>query len=177
MKSFKYSIFAQFIYRYANIPLSLLLIVHLLFLLLGIQQHWKFGVLAAFNIVILYALNRYYFKSYKLFPYYIIIKDNTIICSDFFFQRKIINIKFEDIVDINGGIFSGKKTKPIYIKDRTGNVIGVNQHLKDFNVFLTLLLSKVPKNVYDESLDKLSTLKDKRISSNILKYLNKNKKN
>lgn len=176
MKSFKYSIFAQFIYRYANIPLSLLLIVHLLLLLMGVQQHWKFAVLAAFNIVILYALNRYYIKSYKLFPYHITIKDDSIICSDFFFQRKIFSIKFEDIVDIDGGIFSGKMTKPIYIKDKTGKMIGVNQHLKDFNVFLTLLLSKVPKNIYDQSLDKLSNLKDKRISSNILKYLNKKNK-
>ena len=105
MKSFKYSIFAQFIYRYANIPLSLLLIVHLLLLLPGIQHHWEFAILAAFNIVILYALNRYYLKSYKLFPYYIIIKDDIIICSDFFFQRKKYIIKFEDIIDIDGGIF------------------------------------------------------------------------
>ncbi len=164
MRTFKYPITAQFIYRFANIPVTFLLVVHLLLLIWGMTYDWKYSLPALLNIIIIYILNRFYFKMYKLFPYKIEVDDKKMIFSDFFFQKKEIAMNYKDITDINGGIFSGKPTKPIYIMDKNGNIVGINQHLKDFNAFLTILLSHIPKDLYLKVLKDIEELKDKRIA-------------
>ncbi len=164
MRKFKYPITAQFIYRFANIPVTLLLVVHLLLLIWGMTYDWKYALPALLNIIIIYVLNRFYFKMYKLFPYKIQVNSEKMIFSDFFFQKKVITMNYKDIADIRGGIFSGKPAKPIYILDKNNNIIGINQHLKDFNAFLTILLSHIPKDLYVKVLKDIEALKDKRIA-------------
>ncbi len=164
MRTFKYPITAQFIYRFANIPVTFLLVVHLLLLIWGMTYDWKYVLPALLNIIIIYILNRFYLKMYKLFPYKIEADDKKIVFSDFFFQKKEITMYYKDITDIKGGIFSGKPAKPIYILDKNDNIIGINQHLKDFNAFLTILLSHIPKDLYIKVLKDIEALKDKRIA-------------
>ncbi len=171
MKTFKYPITAQFVYRFANIPVTLLLLVHLLLLLWGATYDWKYLLPALLNIIIIYILNRFYFKMYKTFPYKIEADDSKIVFSDFFFQKKIITMKYDDIADIKGGIFSGKPAKPIYILDKNENIVGINQHLKDFNTFLTILLSRIPQNLYVKVLKDMEQLKDKRFANLLKKKL------
>ncbi len=176
MKTFTYPFIAKLVYRYANIPVSLLLVFHLMFLLVGASYELKLLLPASINIIILYIMNRYYIKMYKLFPYKIEIEKERMICSDFFMSKKKLNIQLTDIINIDGGIFTGNPTKPIYLTDIDGNTIGVNQHLKNYNIFLTTILSSVKKEVYETSLNKINKLKDKQLNSLIMRLLNKSKK-
>jgi len=177
MKTFTYPFMAKLVYRYANIPVSLLLIFHLFFLLVGSSYDWKLLLPAMINIIILYILNRFYLKMYKQFPYKIQIDKNEMICSNYFFSNKILRIPLDKIVNIDGGIFTGNPTKPIYISDEDGNIIDVNQHLKNFNIFLATILSLIKKEVYEASLNQINALKNKQLNSIISKLLKKSKNN
>ncbi len=161
MKTFGYSILAKLIYRYANIPVTLVLTFFLISAALNISES-KFAILSVLvHIILIYIINRSYLKWYKLFPYTIKANNEKIICTNYFFSSKKIEIKMAEIVEIRGGIFDQKPTAPIYITDLKGQIIGINQHLSNFNKFTTLLLSNVKKELYESILEKLQVKKEK----------------
>ncbi|MBU2492327.1 MAG: hypothetical protein KJ571_06840 [Bacteroidetes bacterium] len=156
MKEYGYPFLARLIYRYANIPVSFLLIIYVFISIVGIREDWLYVISLIINLVLLYVLNRYYFKMYKMFPYKIQIDNEKIICSDFMNKSKRVEVKLIDISRITGGIFSGSPIRPIYISDEKNNItIGFNQHLKDYNKFLTIVLSNIPQELYNDLLEKI----------------------
>ena len=161
MKTFTYPLLAKFFYRYANIPATILLLMHLSASLLSIGQGWNFLVSAALNLLIIYILNRYFLKLYKYFPFKIQINNEKIICSDFMWSDRQLEIQMSDVNEITGGIFSQRPMKPIYIKTKKGIQFGLNQHLKDFNKLLTIILSNINKELYDSILENMRAEKEK----------------
>jgi hypothetical protein len=63
-------------------------------------------------------------------------------------------IKIIDIDKIEGGIFSGRNYAPLYI-EWNGNRIGISPHMKDFNKLLTIILSNIKKELYEELLESI----------------------
>jgi len=172
MKEFKYPLLAKLIYRYANIPLSLFLIIYIFLTLAAVLNDWVYVFPLVINLIIIYILNRYYFKMYRLFPYIIKADNEKIICNDFMYKNRTVEIRMADITKVTGGIFNGSPVKPIYIYDGKNNItIGFNQHLRDYNKFLTILLSNVKQELYDDLLKKV---KDNSI---VGKYQAKKEKN
>jgi hypothetical protein len=162
MKKYTYSLFAKLVYGYANIPLSLLLFFYLLFSVAMIRQHWFYILSAIMHALLLYVLNRFYLKSYKQFPYTIIVDNEKMICKNFFLSNKEVVIKFSEIDEIRGGIFSGNMARPIYIHDGKNDVtIGIRQHLKGFNAVLTSVLSNIEQKLYNELIEKIKEFGDK----------------
>ncbi len=156
MQKFKYSPFAKFIYRYANIPLTILLVIHLIATALGIPYAWYLVIPAAINLAILIWINRFYFKSYKTFPFKIEADNDKMICSDFMSCDEDIEIQHINIDKIEGGVFSRNLTRPIYITDTTqGVTIGIHNHLKGFNKLLTIILSNIKHELYTELLERI----------------------
>lgn len=153
MLTFTYPLIPKLVYRYANIPLTVLLVLYL-FLSLILMRYSSISILPALiNIMLIYALNRFYFRLYKTFPYKIEVDDVKMICSDFPFSRKVIQIRFEDIEKISGSIFSGFRNKPVTIYDGRQNIsVSFSLHLRKINDLLTIILSKIRKEKSEELL-------------------------
>jgi len=157
MKTFKYGFFAKIIYRYANIPSNIILIIYLLASLLGIVNEWKFIFPMIITIILIYVLNRFYLRMYKTFPFNVQINNEKMICSDFVINNRNVVIKHSNIKEINGGIFSGRAYMPLYIK--TENLkIGISPHIKDYSKLLTIILTNIPKELYDSLLDSINKI-------------------
>ena len=86
------------------------------------------------------------------------------VCSDYTFTNKKVELELRKIDKISGGIFGRASTRPLYIYDNANNIkIGVHQHLKKFNELLTIILSNVRQELYNDLLEKIKNLKfDKR---------------
>ncbi len=163
MKTFTYPFIAKIVYRYANIPVTFILGFYLMISAASLKIHYihYFGVLI--NAVLIYVINRYYFRSYKIMPYKIEADDEKLVCSDYSFQNKVVTVYFKDIESISGGIFSGTQTKPIKIYDGKQNLtVSFSTHLKNFNELLTYLLSKVRKDVYEQLLNNMTKIAEDR---------------
>ena len=98
-------------------------------------------------------MNRCFFRSYKLFPFKIEINNEKMICSDYFNKSKEQEIYLNDIDLIEGGSLSGTPAKPIYLHTKTDDlIVGISPHMKDHNKLVTIILSNVKQEVYDNVL-------------------------
>jgi hypothetical protein len=157
MQSFKYNFFARIIYRYANIPANLILLIYLLISILGTISNWKFIFPLLITIILIYTLNRFYLKIYKKFPFKIEADNEKLVCSEFTFKNRIIEINHSEIIEISGGIFSGRAYMPLYIKTKT-DLIGISPHISEYNKLLTILLTNIPKELYENLLEKIKSI-------------------
>lgn len=157
MKIFKYNFFARLIYRYANIPASLILLFYLLISTIGVMQDWKFIFPLLINIILLYVLNRFYFRMYKSFPFHIKANNEKIICTDFLMNNREVTIKHSEILEITGGIFSGRAYMPLYIITDNKR-LGISPHIKDYNKLLTIILTNISKELYEKLLDSIKKI-------------------
>lgn len=163
METFKYSFFAKVIYRYGNVIATLFLSVHFFTSLIMMFSKWYFVFFALINGFFIFIINKYFFKTYKLFPFKISADNEKITCGDFFFSKKEVVIYHSDIESISGGIFSGYPTRPIYIHDGKQNiVIGFYSHVGKFQKLVTLILKNIPQHLYDRLLDNMKELRIER---------------
>lgn len=161
MKTYTYSFFARLVYRFSNIPATILMALYLLSSLLGLLTEWYYIFPLALNFAIIYFINRFFFRSYKTFPFQIEADNEKLICSDYFFSQKKIEIKHSDITEIRGGLFSGNTSRPIYLYcEKLNETVGLHSHIKNHNDLLTTILSNIPQKLYNDLLDKTKELAD-----------------
>lgn len=159
MVSYRYSILARFIYRYANLILTPLLLVYTILSLYLSFEKWYLFLVFLLNSIILIKLNRFYWMMYRNFPFQIDADNEAMICSDYLFGKKRLRIEFKEIDKISGGLLSGMTTRPIYIHCSKRNIkFGFYSHLKDFNKLLKVILQNVNQELYDEILEKLKQI-------------------
>lgn len=157
MKTFKYSFFPRLIYRYANIPANFIMLFYLIASGLGMFTNWIFIFPLIITLIMLYVLNRFYFRMYKSFPFKVEIDNEKMICSDFVINNRRVELYHLDIKEITGGIFSGRAYMPLYIK--TDEVkLGISPHIKDYNKLLTIILTNITKELYISLLDKINKI-------------------
>lgn len=160
METYKYSFFAKLIYRFGNFIATFLLLIHLASSIYFISEKFLFIIPAVINALLIFYLNRFFIMTYKLFPFEITVEDNKLICKDFFLSKKKIEIEFDNIDEIKGSIFSGYPTRPIYIHDKSKNItIGFYSHVGNFQKLLTVILQKIPENLYNSLLKSLQRKK------------------
>lgn len=156
---YKYSFFAKLLYRYGNIPLTLFLLMYLGMSVIGLITHWYFVFFAVINLAIIIWLNRFYFKTYRSFPFVIFADNEKIISSDFFLNTKVIEIRLINIDQISGGIFSGFTTRPTYIHDGTQNItIGFYSSSGNFNELLMTIIKNVNEDLYQQLITKIKKM-------------------
>lgn len=161
MVTFKYSLISKIIYRYANIPATLFLSLYLISSFAYIFQEWYYVFPFILNLMIIIILNRYYFRSYKLIPYKIEINNEKMICSDYFNKSTLHEISLNDIDVIEGGSLSGTPAKPIIIHtEKNDLLIGISPHMKDHNKLVTIILSNVKQEVYNDVLAQAQEISD-----------------
>jgi hypothetical protein len=160
MITYKYSLFAKIIYRYANTAITFFLLFYVIAALILTFQKWYYFFVFLVNVLIIFYINRYYLRSYKLFPFRIITDNNKLICSNFFLSKRVVEIEIQNIDKISGGIFSGWPTRPVYIHDNKNDVtIGIYMHSGKFKSLLKTIMENIPQNLYEDLLDRLKTLK------------------
>lgn len=170
MKVFRYGFLAKIIYRYGIVPINLILLFYLFVSILAFDNDWKFIFPIFINIILLYSINRFYIKVFKLFPFQIEINNEKMICSDFMIKNRKVEIFHSDIATITGGIFSGRSFAPLYITTENER-IGISPHIKDFNKLLTIMLTNISKELYESLLETI-----KKVAFNNAPKLGKKKK-
>lgn len=166
MKTYTYSFFWKFVYRYGNIIISPLLLIYILSVALIVDKNLMMLLPFILSLLILYYLNKSYFEFYKLVPYRIDVDDEKIICSQFLFRKKKVTIYYKDIESLSGGIFVGRYRGLMKVCDGKNKIcIGFFDRLKDVNKLITMILSKVDKKIYDEVLQKIQDSKIKPVKT------------
>ena len=162
MQTFTYSFIWKFIYRYANLILSLLLLFYIMPLALNLDKNLTLILPFLIAIFLLYYINKSYFTFYKLVPYKIEADEQKIVCSGFILRSKTVTIFYKDIESMTGGIFEAKYRGLMKICDGKNKIcIGFFDRMKNSSKLVTLILSKVDKKIYDEVIKKLESVKIK----------------
>jgi hypothetical protein len=122
-----------------------------------LDKDFVFLIPIIISLALIYYLNKQFILLYKIIPYKIETHDDRLVCSNFIFQEKVVEVYFQDIDSLKGGIYEGKFRGLLKIYDGKNKVtIGYFNKLKDSNNLGTILLSKVRKTVYDEVINKIS---------------------
>ncbi len=149
-KVFRYPFLAQVIYKHAFYPLILLFGLQLGYSLYLLGASWANLIPGAINLVILIVIFKYYSNISHNIPFKIEVEDNSLRCSEFGYSKKEVILPLDEISGVEGGIFSGKATRPVYIFSEKNDVmIGVLPHLKDYNSFISLILQNVDKEMFN----------------------------
>ena len=109
------------------------------------------------SLLLIYIINRSYLTYYIILAYKIEADDEKIICSDFLLSNKTITIYYDDIESLKGGVFERKSSGIMKVYDGKNNItIGFSQKMKDSKKLITLILSKVKKEIYNEVIEHLT---------------------
>ncbi len=162
MKIYQYNPFFKFIYRYGNIPVSIILLFYLIPAVINLDKNIFYILPLIITLILIYLINKTYIYLYKVLPYKIEADDEKLICSDFLFSKRRVTIVFKDITSLTGGIFDGKLYGVMKIFDKRNQMtIGFFNKINNAKQLETLILSKVNKEIYDEVVDRVG-LKTKK---------------
>ncbi len=162
MRLFTYSYIYRLLYRYANIPVTIILSIYLVPSVVYLDKNLIYLIPVVLLLLMIYLLNRHYLTLYKIIPYRIEADGEKLVCTDFLFSKKEFTIYYNDIESLTGGIFDGRFTGVMKVCDKKNQVcIGFFNKLKNADKFQTILLSKVPRNVYDDVVERVG-LKNKK---------------
>ena len=165
MHTYAYTFLFKIIFRFGNIFVTILLLIYLIPVVVHIDQNKILLIPLIISLVIIYIVNKSYLVYYKILPYKIEADEDKIICSDFLFSNKSITIYYNDIEKLEGGIFTGRSSGIMKIQDAKSNIqIGFSQKLNNSEKLISLILSKVSTELYNEVIKKI-TEKRKRPKS------------
>ncbi|HSL90511.1 MAG TPA: hypothetical protein VK870_14500 [Ignavibacteriaceae bacterium] len=160
MQTFIYPFYVRIIYRYGNIAATILLLLYLIPIVIGIGENRYLLIPLAASLFLIYFINKKYLTLYKVMPYRIEVDEEKMVCTDFIFSDKEIVIYFKDIESLSGGIFDGRLRGVMKLCEGKNQIcIGFSDKIKDSKKLMTLILSKVKKEVYNEVIEKLQALK------------------
>jgi hypothetical protein len=162
MQVFTYSPVYKLLYRYGNIPVTIILSIYLVPSVVYLDKNLWYLVPVILILLMIYLLNKQYLNLYKIIPYRIEADDEKMVCTNFLFSQKEFTIFYSDLESLTGGIFDGRYTGVMKACDKKNQVcIGFFNKIKNADKLQTLLLSKVQRNVYDDVVDRVG-LKSKK---------------
>jgi len=157
MQTFTYSFIYRLIFKFGNILVTVLLLIYLVPVTWYLDENEILFIPFIISLAILYIINRTYIIYYKLMPYKIEADEEKMICSNFLFSKKEITIYYKDIEQLKGGIFDGRISGIMKVCTSSNKVcVGFSQKIKNSSKLITLILSKVNKELYDKVIDHLS---------------------
>jgi len=163
MQTFTYSPIFKIIFRFGNILVTLLLSIYLIPVFYYIDQNIILFLPLIIAVIILYLVNKTYLTYYRIMPYKIEAYDDKIICSDFLFSKKVVTIYFKDIDLLRGGVFSGRSSGMMNLRESKGKLqVGFSQKMKYSEKLIALILSKVPKDLYNDVINNLTVRRHRK---------------
>ena len=162
-QTFTYPLLFGLLYKYGNIVVTFLLVFYTAPILLYVDQNYILLIPLIISLLLIYFVNRQYFTLYKIIPYKIEADDEKLLCSDFIYSNKVVTIYYEDIVKLKGGMFENKMSGVMKVYDEKKSVtLGFYTKLNNSSRLVTIILSKVKRELYDEVLDRLTEKKKKK---------------
>ncbi len=163
MQTFTYSLIVKIIFRYGNIFVTLLLSIYLIPVFYYIDQNIILILPLIIGVIILYMVNRTYLTYYLILPYKIEVDDEKIICSDFLLSKKVVTIYYKDIDNLQGGVFSGRSSGIMKLRDGKSKLqVGFSQKMNNSEKLIALILSKVPKDLYNEVISNITEKRNRK---------------
>jgi hypothetical protein len=163
MKEYKYPLFFKFLYRFGNIPLTVLLVLFLLPVVINLDKDLFLLIPMVINLLMIYFLNRFYIFLYKIVPFKINVGDDMITCTEFIFSDKKIEILFRDIESLKGGLFEGRLNGVMRINSINNLTVGFFNSIENSKELETIVLSRVNHDVYDEVIRKAGMNKEAKV--------------
>lgn len=161
-QKFTYRWFYRFIYRYGNVLATVILLLYIIPTLLNAQKDSTMYFYVVAIGVIIALINIYFVRLYKVVPYEIEFRSEKLICRDFLFSSKEVEIPFAEIDKLKGGIFDGKPNGVMRVYNSKKDIeIGFFHKISNAKVLESLILSKISKELYDEVLDKIGVRREK----------------
>ncbi|MBX2975153.1 MAG: hypothetical protein KF721_03395 [Ignavibacteriaceae bacterium] len=171
-KIFTYPLIYRLIYKFGNIPVSLILLLYLPPLIITFKWEYKYIVSGLFLIAAIIFINRYFYVIAKSIAYKIETDDEKLTATQFLGSGKTVNISFDEIDKLSGGIFDGKPRGMMRIENTASNkTIAFFHSIENARILEALILSKVKKELYDAVIDKFTQKKEK-----VQKLIDKKKK-
>jgi hypothetical protein len=162
MQVFEYPIFFKLLYRFGNIPVTILLSVYLIISVTKLDTELIYIIPVAITLSLVYFINKRYLLLYQTVPYRIAADDEKLVCNNFLLSKKEIIIYYKDIEKITGGIFSRKMRGLMQVCDGRNKIcIGFFDKIKNVKSLQTIILSRVNKDVYDNVVESVG-LKNKK---------------
>ena len=162
-QTFTYPFLFGLLYKYGNIVVTFLLVFYTAPIVLYVDQNYILLIPLIISLLLIYLVNRQYFTLYKILPYKIEADDEKIVCSNYFLSKGNVTIYYKDIESLKGGMFENKMSGIMKVYDGRNSVtLGFYTKLNNSSRLVTIILSKVKKELYDDVLDKLTEKKRKK---------------
>jgi hypothetical protein len=162
-QTFTYPLLFGLLYKYGNIAVTLLLVFYTAPIVFYVDQNFILLIPIIISLLLIYFVNRQYFTLYKILPYKIEADDEKLVCSNYFLSKGDVTIYYEDIDSLKGGMFENKMSGIMKVYDGKNSVtLGFYTKLKNSSRLVTIILSKVKKELYDEVLERLTEKKRKK---------------
>jgi len=162
-QTFTYPFLFGLLYKYGNIVVTFLLVFYTAPIALYVDQNHILLIPLVISLLLIYFVNRQYFTLYKIIPYKIEADDEKLVCYNYIFSKKVVTIYYEDIKSLRGGLFENKMSGVMKTYDGKNSVtMGFYTKLNNSSRLVTIVLSKVNRDLYDEVLDKLTEKKKKK---------------
>lgn len=162
VKVFEYPLFFKLLFRYGNIPVTIILSIYLVPIIINFDKSLIYIIPLVIVLALLYLINKHYLWLYQVLPYRITADNEKIICEKFFFNKKQVEVFYRDIESLSGGLFESKLRGLMKIWDGRSKIcIGFYDKIKGVKELQTILLSRVNKDVYNKVVENIG-LKGKR---------------
>ncbi len=153
-QTFEYPVFFRLLYRYGNIPVTILLSVYLIPSVINFDKDLIYLLPVIVILILIYFINKRYLFLYKVVPYKITADEEKLTCGKFFLSDKETIIYYTDIDNLSGGAFSGKLKGLMKVLDGKSKIgIGFFDKIKDVKSLQTIILSKVNSEVYNRVVE------------------------
>ena len=158
--NYSYSFFYRAIYRYGNIPATIILFAFLISAASNINYSLIYLFPFVITALLIYYINKQYLTMYKILAYNISADKEKITCTDFLFSKRKIVIYYSEIEILEGGIFDGRYNGLAKVCDRRSKIcIGFFSKISNSVQLEKTLLSNVNDQVYSRVLQKLKVTK------------------
>lgn len=157
---FEYSLFFKLLFRFGNIPVTIILSIYLVPIIINFDKSLVYIIPLIIILALIYLINKHYLWLYQILPYKITANDEKIICEEFLFSIKQVEVFYKDIESLSGGLFEGKLRGLMKVWDGKSKIcIGFYDKIKGIKELQTILLSRVSKEVYDEVVENVGLKK------------------
>jgi len=162
-QTFTYPFLFTLLYKYGNIVVTFLLVFYTAPIVLYVDQNYILLIPLVISLLLIYLVNRQYLTLYKIIAYKIDADNEKLICSNYFFSKEAVTIYYEDIESLKGGMFENRMSGVMKVYDGKNSVtLGFYTKLNNSSRLVTIILSKVRKELYDDVLDRLTEKKRKK---------------
>ncbi len=154
--NYSYSFIYKIIYRYGNIPATIILSGFLVSAASNINYSLVYLFPFVITALLIYYINKQYLTMYKILAYNITADKDKMTCTNFIFSKKEVIIYYSEIETLEGGIFEGRYNGLAKVYDKNSKMcVGFFSKINNSVQLEKTILSKVDEQVYSRVMQKL----------------------